>query len=379
MEHNILSMSKEQPKILIVFGTRPEAIKVAPIILESKKRQIKIVTVSTGQHKEMLDQVLKIFNIDPDYDLGIMSKEQTLSDIASQVLIGIDNIIRKEKPTMIVVQGDTSSAFVAALAAFYNKVKIAHVEAGLRTYNKYSPFPEEMNRKLITSLADYHFAPTVNSKKALLKEGVNEDNIWITGNTVIDALRIISDKNLKFTDDKLRSVAFDSKDVILLTTHRRENLDTGMQNIFDAVNMITAQNPTVEVVFPVHLNPLIGEHANRVLSSNSAVHLLNPLSYSDLVGVLKRCKLVLTDSGGIQEEAPFFGKPVLVLRDTTERPEGVEAGTAKLIGLKTDDIVDNTNKLLQDHDLYRRMAKAVNPYGEGTASQKIIEKIKNGR
>ncbi len=296
-------------KIITVFGTRPEAIKLAPVIKQLNLEKIDNIVVSTGQHREMLDQVLEIFDIKPDYDLGIMSKVKNLSEITNQVLIGLDEIILKEKPNIVIVQGDTSSAFVAGLAAFHNKIKVAHVEAGLRTYNKYSPFPEEMNRKLLSAIADYHFAPTESAKRALIKEGVDEKTIYVTGNTVIDALNAVSAKEIPFMDKKLKDIDFINKDIILLTTHRRENLDTGMQNIFDAINEITKDNPDVEIIFPVHLNPAIGEHAKNVLGHNSSVHLLEPLGYTDLVGVLKNCKLVLTDSGGIQEEAPAFGKP----------------------------------------------------------------------
>jgi UDP-N-acetylglucosamine 2-epimerase (non-hydrolysing) len=366
-------------KVLIAFGTRPEAIKLAPVILELKKQNIDIVTVSTGQHREMLDQVLDIFNIKPDYDLFIMSEAKNLSEMASKILVGVDEIINNENPDVVVTQGDTTSAFVSGLAAFHNRVKIAHVEAGLRTYNKYSPYPEEMNRKLLGSMADYHFAPTANAKNALLKEGIDEKSIFVTGNTVIDALEIISEKNLPFNDRKLEAIDFENKNIILLTTHRRENLDSGMKNIFDAINQITEMNTNLEIIFPVHLNPVIGNLANNELRDNKSVHLLDPLSYSDLVGVLKKCKLVLTDSGGIQEEAPAFGKPVLVLRETTERTEGVDAGTCKLVGLETDKIVAETNELLNNQDKYQDMAKAINPYGDGTASKKIIEVIINDR
>ncbi len=372
-------MLNEQPKIIFALGTRPEAIKLAPLIIECKKEGLKVLVVSTGQHREMLDQVLEIFDIKPDYDLGIMSKVKNLSEIASHVLIGLDKIILKEKPNLVVVQGDTSSAFVAGLAAFHNKVKVAHVEAGLRTYNKYSPFPEEMNRKLLSAIADYHFAPTESAKRALIKEGIDEKTIYVTGNTVIDALNVVSAVEMPFVDKEIKDIDFINKDIILLTTHRRENLDTGMQNIFDAINKITKDNPNVEIIFPVHLNPAIGEHAKNVLGHNSSVHLLEPLCYTDLVGVLKKCKLVLTDSGGIQEEAPAFGKPVLVLRDTTERPEGVEAGTCKLIGLNKEDIINNTNELLKNPESYEKMAKAVNPYGDGTSSKQIVAVIKNDR
>lgn len=372
-------MFNKGPKVLFALGTRPEAIKLAPLIIECKKEGLKTVIVSTGQHKEMFDQVLEMFEIKTDYDLGVMRKAKNLSDMASQVLTGMHDIISEEVPDVVVVQGDTTSAFVSGLAAFHCKVKIAHVEAGLRTYNKYSPFPEEMNRKLLTSLADFHFAPTESAKEALLKEKVDEDGIFVTGNTVIDALKIVSEKALSFNDKNLEKIDFTKKDIILLTTHRRENLDKGMQNIFDAVNKITEVHPNVEVVFPVHLNPAIGKHAIEALGDNKSVHLLSPLQYSDLVSVLNKCKLVLTDSGGIQEEAPALGKPVLVLRDTTERPEGVEAGTCRLIGLETKDIISNTNELLNNAEAYNKMAKSINPYGDGTASKKIVSVLKNDR
>jgi UDP-N-acetylglucosamine 2-epimerase (non-hydrolysing) len=372
-------MFNKEQKVLFALGTRPEAIKLAPLIIECQKEGLRVVIVSTGQHREMLDQVLEVFEIKPDYDLRIMGKVKNLSDMASQVLVGMHDIIAEEEPNVVVVQGDTTSAFVSGLAAFHCKVKIAHVEAGLRTNDKYSPFPEEMNRKLLTSIADYHFAPTQSAKQALLKEGVDEDSIYVTGNTVIDALKIISKKELPFVDKNLEKIDFTNKDIILLTTHRRENLDKGMQNIFDAVNKITEDNPNTEVVFPVHLNPIIRKHANNVLGDNMSVHLMSPLQYSDLVSVLNKCKLVLTDSGGIQEEAPALGKPVLVLRDTTERPEGVEAGTCRLIGLETKDIINNTNDLLNNAEAYNKMAKSVNPYGYGTASKKIVAVLNNDR
>lgn len=372
-------MLNKQTKVLFALGTRPEAIKLAPLIIECKNEGLKVAVVSTGQHREMLDQVLELFEIKPDYELGVMNKVKNLSEMVSKVLVGVDEILNKENPDYVITQGDTSSAFVSGLAAFHNKVKIAHVEAGLRTYDKYSPFPEEMNRKLLTSLADYHFAPTKSAKNALLKEGVDGDSIFVTGNTVIDALKIISKRDLPFVDKNLEKIDFIKKDIILLTTHRRENLDKGMQNIFDAINKITEDNPNVEVVFPVHLNPAIGMHAKDVLGNNKSVHLLEPLQYSDLVRVLNKCKLVLTDSGGIQEEAPALGKPVLVLRDTTERPEGVEAGTCRLVGLNTRDIISNTIELFNYPEKYNKMAKSINPYGDGTASKKIVAVLKNDR
>lgn len=372
-------MFNKEQKVLFALGTRPEAIKLAPLIIECNKEGLKVIVVSTGQHREMLAQVLQLFEIKPDYDLGVMNKVKNLSEMASRVLVGMDKIVNKENPDYVITQGDTSSAFVSGLAAFHSKVKIAHVEAGLRTYDKYSPFPEEMNRKLLTSMADYHFAPTESAKEALLRERVDEDSIFVTGNTVIDALKIISKKDLPFIDKNLEKIDFTNKDIILLTTHRRENLDKGMQNIFEAVNKITTDNPNVEVIFPVHLNPVIKKHAKDELGNNKSVYLLEPLHYSDLVGVLNRCKLVLTDSGGIQEEAPALGKPVLVLRDTTERPEGVEVGTCKLVGLNAEDIIRNTNELLNNPEEYNKMAKSINPYGDGTASRQIVAVLKNDR
>lgn len=360
-------------KVLTVLGTRPEAIKLAPIILELDSKRVNSCVVSTGQHREMLDQVFDIFSIKPDFDLKIMTNNQTLTSITNKVLIELANLLEKERPDVVIVQGDTTSAFVAGLAAFYQKIPVAHVEAGLRTNNKYNPFPEEINRRLLSHIADLHFAPTDGAKQNLLDEGVDSANIFVTGNTVIDSLLYTAKKDISFNNANLNELDFDNKDVILLTTHRRENLDGGMENIFEAINRITKDNKNVEVVFPVHLNPVIGELAKSKLGNNSSVKLLEPLDYTDLVGVLKRCKLVLTDSGGIQEEAPALGKPVLVLRETTERPEGIEAGTGILVGLDTDNIVNNTNELLTNNDKYNKMAKAVNPYGDGNSAEQIVD------
>lgn len=365
-------------RIMTVFGTRPEAIKLAPIIIELKKRNVDQVICSTGQHREMLDQVLALFNIVPSYDLNVMKKGQSLSDITSAILSNLDEIVKVEKPDIVIVQGDTTSAFVGGIVAFYNKSKLAHVEAGLRSNNKYDPFPEEINRRLLSQIADLHFAPTEGSRQNLIDEGFDKDTIVMSGNTVIDALLITSSKNIPFKNQVLPSVDFESKDVILLTTHRRENLDGGMEDIFEAINQITRDNNNVEVVFPVHLNPVIGKLAKSKLGNNKSVILLEPLDYTDLVGVMKRCKLVLTDSGGIQEEAPALGKPVLVLRRTTERPEGVDEGTAKLVGLNVEEIVGATTELLTNKVEYEKMSKAINPYGDGTAACVIVEKIING-
>lgn len=360
-------------QIMTIFGTRPEAIKLAPIIQLLNKKKIKNSVVVTGQHREMLDQVLEVFGIRPDHDLNIMLPNQTLVDITVKVLQETDRIIKKEKPDVVIVQGDTTSAFVAGLVAFYHKIHVVHVEAGLRTSNKYNPFPEEINRRLLTHLADLHFAPTQRAREYLLREDIAPEHIFVTGNTVIDALLWVAGQEIAFTDKRLSKIDFSSRDVVLLTTHRRENLEGGMDQIFSAVNQVTEQNPNVEIVFPVHLNPVIKNLADEYLAQNKQVHLLPPLSYTDMVKAMKACKLVLTDSGGVQEEAPALGKPVLVLRETTERPEGIEAGTAKLIGLDTADIVEATNELLSDSNSYMKMAQAVNPYGDGRAAEKIID------
>ncbi len=362
-------------RIMTIFGTRPEAIKLAPIVQLLNEKNIDNSVVVTGQHREMLDQVLKVFNIQPNHDLNIMQPNQTLVDITVKVIQETDRIIKKEKPDVVIVQGDTTSAFVAGLVAFYHKVHVVHVEAGLRTNNKYNPFPEEINRRLLSHLADLHFAPTARAREYLLREDISPEHIFVTGNTVIDALLWVAKQDIAFEDKKLKEIDFKGKDIVLLTTHRRENLEGGMDQIFSAVNKITADHPNVEVVFPVHLNPVIKNLADEYLAENKQVHLFSPFSYTDMVKVMKLCKLVLTDSGGVQEEAPALGKPVLVLRETTERPEGVEAGTAQLIGLDSVDIVRATNELLNNSHSYQKMAKSVNPYGEGTAAQKIVSTL----
>ena len=361
-------------RIMTIFGTRPEAIKLAPIVQLLNKEKIDNSVVVTGQHREMLDQVLKVFNIKPDHDLNIMQPNQTLVDITVKVLQETDRIIRKENPDVVIVQGDTTSAFVAGLVAFYHKVRVVHVEAGLRTNNKYNPFPEEINRRLLTHLADLHFAPTERAREYLVCEDIKPEHIFVTGNTVIDALLWVADQDIAFANKELTKIDY-KKDIILLTTHRRENLEGGMDQIFSAVNEITKENPSVEVVFPVHLNPVIKNLADEYLADNKQVHLCDPLSYTDMVKVMKACKLVLTDSGGVQEEAPALGKPVLVLRETTERPEGIEAGTAKLVGLESKDIIKATNELLSDSSSYQKMAKSVNPYGDGRAAQEIVKTL----
>lgn len=361
-------------KVLTVFGTRPEAIKLAPVILELKKHGIDQAVCVTGQHRQMLDQMLDLFDIRPDFDLNIMSERQTLEDITTRALELIQPVIKASEPDLVLVQGDTTTAFVAALAGFYHQIPVGHVEAGLRTSNRYNPFPEEMNRRLTTQLADHHFAPTQLAKQNLLRDGVEGNKITITGNTVIDALQLILARQFPLKAPELSRVDF-SKRVILLTTHRRENLGDGMKGIFRAVQRIAGEYSDVEFIFPVHLNPAVQRHARDLLGNSAAIHLMPPLSYSDLVGVMARSYLVMTDSGGIQEEAPSLGKPVLVLRSNTERPEGVEAGTARLIGTEEESVYAAAKELLDNASAYQEMARATSPYGDGHAAEKIVRII----
>ncbi|HHT48494.1 MAG TPA: UDP-N-acetylglucosamine 2-epimerase (non-hydrolyzing) [Firmicutes bacterium] len=364
-------------KIMPVFGTRPEAIKMALLIkLLDEQGDIQTITTVTAQHREMLDQVLKLFKIKPVYDLNIMKPEQSLTEITMGVLSGIGEIIGKEKPDLVLVHGDTATTFASSLAAFYHKIPVGHVEAGLRTYNKYSPYPEEMNRKLTGCMADLHFAPTQTAKEALLKEGVSAGQIFVTGNTVIDALLQTVDKGYKFKDATLKQLDFESRKVILLTAHRRENIGARMEHIFQAVKELVRQHHDTEVVVPVHLNPVVQKLAERVFRGIERVKMLPPLAYEEFVNLMDRCYLVLTDSGGLQEEAPALGKPVLVLRDTTERPEAIAAGTVKLIGTEPEKIIAETTSLLVNPDLYRKMAAAVNPYGDGKAAERILQAIR---
>lgn len=363
-------------KILIVFGTRPEAIKMAPVIkVLENSRQFKIITTITAQHRQMLDQVLKLFKILPHYDLNIMQNGQTLTDITSKVLQGLNEILEIEKPDLVLVQGDTSTTFASSLAAFYHQVPIGHVEAGLRSNNKYSPYPEEMNRKLTGCLTDIHFAPTRTAKEALLKEGIKPESIVVTGNTVIDALYHTVKEDFDFGNASLNTIDYRKRKVILVTSHRRENLGEPMRNIFTAIKEIVIANEDIEVVFPLHLNPKIRELAREILGGLHRVHLIDPLDYEPFTNLMNKCYLVLTDSGGIQEEAPALGKPVLVLRETSERPEAIQAGTVKLVGTNKDIIVNETNLLLRDLKEYRKMAKAVNPYGDGRAANRILQAV----
>ena len=362
-------------KIITIFGTRPEAIKMAPLVKELERREESESKVCvTAQHREMLDQVLELFDITPDFDLNIMKTKQSLTGITNKVLEGLDEVFKEEKPDMILVHGDTTTTFAGALAAFYQQIRVGHVEAGLRTFNKYFPFPEEMNRKLTGSLADLHFAPTKGSKDNLLREGINESDIYITGNTVIDAMKHTVEKDYVFETEELNNIDFNKK-VIMITAHRRENWGQGIENICEALNNIVEQNPDVELVYLVHLNPVVKDVVFEKLGDKERIHLLSPLDTKETHNLMNKSFMVMTDSGGLQEEAPHLGKPVLVLRDVTERPEAVEAGTVKLVGTNVETIIREANKLLQDENSYNRMSKAINPYGDGIASKRIVNAI----
>ena len=359
-------------KILSVFGTRPEAIKMAPLVKELEKREeTESIVCVTAQHREMLDIVLKIFDIKPDYDLDIMEKNQTLTTITNKILIQLDEIVKKIKPDIILVHGDTSTAFVSALVAFYNQIPIGHVEAGLRTYNKYSPYPEEMNRQMIDCMCDMYFAPTELSKQNLLKEGKEENKIFITGNTAIDALKTTVNKD--YENEIFDWVGEDN--LILLTAHRRENIGEPMRNMFKAIKRIIDEYSNIKLIYPIHMNPKVREIAKEIFENCEKIKIIEPLDVQDFHNFLNKAHLILTDSGGIQEEAPSLGKPVLVLRDTTERPEGVEAGTLKLVGTDEEVIYNNIKLLLDDEKEYEKMSKASNPYGDGFASKKIVDNI----
>lgn len=363
-------------KVMTVFGTRPEAIKMAPLAIELKKYdEIEPIVCVTAQHRQMLDQVLEIFDITPDYDLDIMKERQTLVGITSRVLEGLDEVIKKEQPDLVLVHGDTSTSFVAALAAFYNQVKVGHVEAGLRTYDKYSPFPEEMNRQLTGRISDLNFSPTEQNRQNLLKENVSDDIIYITGNTVIDALKTTVRDDYKFKDETLNSIDFDSKRVIIVTAHRRENLGEPLENICKALKRIVNEYKDTELVYPVHLNPAVRETVFGILGNEERVHLIDPIDVEELHNAMARAFMVMTDSGGIQEEAPALAKPVLVLRRETERPEAVAAGTVKIAGVDENTIVSMAKELLDSEEAYNKMARAANPYGDGEASRRTVEAI----
>ena len=366
-------------KVMLVFGTRPEAIKMCPLVNELKKdSRFEVKVCVTAQHREMLDSVLEIFSVKPDYDLNIMSHGQTIVDISSRVLTGVDKIIKQDKPDIVLVHGDTSTTLNAAMAAFYNKVLVGHIEAGLRSGDINSPYPEEFNRKLVGNFADLHFAPTKGNIENLLKEGVESKKIYLTGNTVIDALLEVIKKDYVYEDENLNKIDFDNKKIILLTCHRRENWGDPMENIFKAVKEVIETESDVEVIFPMHKNPAIRELAKNIFKEDSKIHLIEPLDYEPFANLISKSYLIMTDSGGIQEEAPALGKPVLVLRTETERPEAVEAGTVKIVGVSREKIVDETKKILNSKDEYEKMANAINPYGDGKACEKILAILKKG-
>ena len=363
-------------KVMVVFGTRPEAIKMAPVIKELKKVQdIETRVVVTAQHREMLDQVLELFSIVPDYDLNLMKDKQDLYSITTGVLTGLKDIMEQEKPDLVLVHGDTTTTFAAALAAFYQKIPVGHVEAGLRTRNKYSPYPEEMNRSLTGRLAEIHFAPTDVSRENLLAESVASFKIWVTGNTVIDALMDTVHADYEFGEE-LKGINFNNR-ILLVTTHRRENWGDHMQNIYEALIQLVNEFDDVEIVFPVHKNPTVKDVAVKMLGDRERVHLLEPLEYEAFANLMNASYIILTDSGGMQEEAPSLGKPVLVLRDTTERPEAIQAGTVKLVGTVQKNVYDAARLLLVDRQQYDKMAHAINPYGDGKAALRIVKVIKD--
>jgi len=368
---------KKKIKVMTVFGTRPEAIKMAPVVLELAKypELITPVVTVTAQHRDMLDQVLNLFRIKPDHDLDIMAAGQTLFDITCKAMMGLDKVLQEEKPDIVLVHGDTTTTFAGALASFYHQTTVGHVEAGLRTRNKYSPFPEEMNRKLTGSLTDLHFAPTDTAAANLSGENIPADDIFVTGNTVIDALHKTVSDDYVFENELLRSIDYKNKRIILVTTHRRENLGEPMRHVYKALKQLVDEFSDVEIVFPVHKNPKVREVVDQELGGHDKVHLIDPLDYEPFANLMHRSYLILTDSGGVQEEAPALGKPVLVLRDTTERPEAVDAGTVKLIGTDRKRIYDEARLLLTESDEYNRMAGACNPYGDGQAARRIIEAI----
>ncbi|WP_226036301.1 non-hydrolyzing UDP-N-acetylglucosamine 2-epimerase [Aquibacillus saliphilus] len=361
-------------KVMAIFGTRPEAIKMAPLVLELKKRpeQFEVIVTVTAQHREMLDQVLDIFGITPDFDLNIMKSRQTLAQITTRALEGLDLVMQETKPDIVLVHGDTTTTFAASLAAYYNQISVGHVEAGLRTWNKYSPYPEEMNRQLTGVVADLHFSPTTQSKQNLIEENKREDRIFVTGNTAIDALK--TTVNQDYSSQVLDGIG--NKRLVLMTAHRRENLGQNMKQMFRAIKRLVETHDDIHVVYPVHLNPAVQETANEILGNDDRIQLIEPLGVVDFHNFASRAYLILTDSGGVQEEAPSLGVPVLVLRDTTERPEGINAGTLKLAGTEEDNIFNLAHELLSDKEAHQKMSKASNPYGDGQASARIADAIR---
>jgi UDP-N-acetylglucosamine 2-epimerase (non-hydrolysing) len=365
----------EKIKIMVVFGTRPEAIKMAPLVLELKRRDnIDCIVCTTGQHREMLDPIVKIFNLSIDYDLDIMEPRQTLSTITSKTLIGMEPVLKEAKPDMVLVHGDTSTAFTSALAAYYQKVPVGHVEAGLRTGNRYSPYPEEMNRRLISEIAQLHFSPTVSNAENLYNESISGE-IFITGNTVIDALHTTVSKDFSFYTDALKNIDFDNNRVLLVTAHRRENYGKPLENIMNALKDLVCNYPDVRIIYPMHMSPEVRRTATDILGDMPRVELIDPINVDEMHNLMDRCHFILTDSGGLQEEAPALGKPVLVLRNETERPEAVTAGTVKVCGVEREAIYSAAAELLDSHDSYLSMANAVNPYGDGNACKRIADAI----
>ncbi|NMB95378.1 MAG: UDP-N-acetylglucosamine 2-epimerase (non-hydrolyzing) [Clostridiaceae bacterium] len=363
-------------KVAIIFGTRPDAIKMVPLVKELKANSnINTTVCVTAQHREMLDQVLDIFKVVPDYDLNIMQSRQTLEHITTRSLEGLSATFEEIKPDVVLVHGDTTTCFSASLAAFYKKIKVGHVEAGLRTFDKYYPYPEEMNRRLTGVLADFHFCPTPSNKANLLREGINENAIYITGNTVIDALKTTVKKDYIFKNEVLRNFDFKNKKVITVEAHRRENLGTPLENICNAVRVIADSFDDIEIIYPVHLNPAVREVVGKVLGNHSKIYLIDPIDVQDMHNLIDRSYMIMTDSGGLQEEAPSLGKPVLVLRNETERPEAVKAGTVALAGTDRENIIKLASKLISNTDEYSKMSKAVNPYGDGKASQRIVKAL----
>lgn len=359
-------------KVMTIFGTRPEAIKMAPLVKELESRdEIESIVCVTAQHREMLDQVLEVFNIKPDYDLDIMKPNQTLAGITSSALVGLDKVIDTAQPDLVLVHGDTTTTLSGALASYYSQIPVGHVEAGLRTWDKYSPFPEEINRQIVSSISEMNFAPTETSKNNLLSENRDEKNIFITGNTAIDAMQFTISN--EYNHPELEWVGEDK--LILLTAHRRENLGSPMESIFTAIRRVVEENPGHKVLYPIHKNPKVRDIANKILGDCNHFKLIEPLEVVDFHNFMNKAYIILTDSGGIQEEAPSLGKPVLVLRDTTERPEGVEAGTLKLVGTKEEDVYRELTSLITDKDLFETMSKASNPYGDGKASKRIVNEI----
>jgi UDP-N-acetylglucosamine 2-epimerase (non-hydrolysing) len=366
-------------KIAVIFGTRPDTIKMAPIIheLKNEKEFFEVLTIATAQHRDMLDQVLDVFKIKPDYDMNVMEAKQTLASLTAKTIKGLDEILEKEKPHMVLVQGDTSTTFVGSLAAFYRQIPVGHVEAGLRTNDKLNPFPEEINRRLTSCIADLHFAPTETARKALVKENYNPDDIFVTGNTVVDALKFSVIKNYRFTIEGLNTIVDQKKKIVLVTMHRRENWGKPMEGACMAVKRLAQKYPDFAFIFPVHLNPIVRDVVYPILKDIKNISLIEPLDYLDFVNLMAKCYLILTDSGGVQEEGPYFGVPILVLRYVTERPDAVDFGTVRLVGLDERKIYDAAEELIDNEAEYKKMANAINPYGDGHSAQRTVKIIKN--